>query len=275
MSLGRTCSTRPSARTATPSVRPCDEALDDGAGERVDDLRERDGLLRTPRGRARAWRPPPCRCRARGARPCGPSRRRSTSATWSSRRPSGSSRSRRRCGARSGSRTCRRPAGRSRSLSIVLGTWTTRRLPFDAFASCDALKQVSSPPMVMSMPTPRRSSVSRHFARSSGLLVGFAREMPSVEPPRKWMRLVSAMVSGADVRRVALDEPLEAVLDAEHLDAGEARADGRCADDAVDAGGRTAADEDRELLVHQRTAPDSGNQATVGGATSLAKAVRH
>ena len=47
---------------------------------------------------------------------------------------------------------------------------------------------------------------------------------------------------------VALHEPLEAVLDAEHLDALEQRADGRRADDAVDAGRRAAADEDRELL---------------------------
>ena len=81
-------------------------------------------------------------------------------------------------------------------MSIVFGTWTTRRLPFDALASWLELKHVSSPPMVTSMPTPRRLSVSRHFASSSGLFVGFAREMPSVEPPRKWMRPVSAMVSG-------------------------------------------------------------------------------
>ena len=31
----------------------------------------------------------------------------------------------------------------------------------------------------------------------SGRLVGFAREMPMHEPPRKWMRLVSSIVSGA------------------------------------------------------------------------------
>ena len=79
---------------------------------------------------------------------------------------------------------------------MVFGTCTTRNLPRDAFARLEELKQVSSPPMVMSIPTPRRSSVSRHLARSSGLFVGFAREMPSVEPPRKWMRLVSAMVRG-------------------------------------------------------------------------------
>ena len=34
------------------------------------------------------------------------------------------------------------------------------------------------------------------FSRSFGSFVGFAREMPRCEPPRKWMRLIASMVSG-------------------------------------------------------------------------------
>jgi hypothetical protein len=79
---------------------------------------------------------------------------------------------------------------------MVFGTWTTRRAPFDSFASENALNAVSSPPIVMSLPTPRASSAESVFLRYSGFFVGFAREVPSVEPPRKWMRLVSVMVSG-------------------------------------------------------------------------------
>src|SRR5207237_1122705 len=47
---------------------------------------------------------------------------------------------------------------------------------------------------------------------------------------------------------VALDEPLEAVVAAEHPRAVVARLDGRRRDDRVDAGGGTAADEDRQRL---------------------------
>ena len=57
------------------------------------------------------------------------------------------------------------------------------------------------------------------------------------------------MVSGRDVVDVALHDPLEAVADAEDLDAFERAADGGGADDAVDAGGGAAADEDGELLL--------------------------
>ena len=67
----------------------------------------------------------------------------------------------------------------------------------------------------------------------------------------------AAEVDAADVvdreRRhvvdVALHDPLEAVADAEHVDAFELRADRRRPDDAVDAGRGTAADEDRQLLL--------------------------
>ena len=52
-----------------------------------------------------------------------------------------------------------------------------------------------------------------------------------------------------NARGVTLDEPLEAVLDAEHLDARQTCTNGGGTDDAIDAGGRTATDEDGELLV--------------------------
>ena len=80
-------------------------------------------------------------------------------------------------------------------------------------------------------------------------MVGLAREMPRCEPPRKWMRLTASIVSGHDVIDVALHDPLEAVADAEDLDAFERGADGRRADDAVDAGGGAAADQDGEIVM--------------------------
>ncbi len=51
----------------------------------------------------------------------------------------------------------------------------------------------------------------------------------------------------AHVIEVAAHQPLEPVLDAEHLDARESGADGGRPDDAVDAGRRAAANEDRKL----------------------------
>ncbi len=68
------------------------------------------------------------------------------------------------------------------------------------------------------------------------------------EPPRKWMRLTRVDGERRDVVDVALHDPLEAVADADDVDAFELGADGGRADDAVDAGGRTAADEDANFL---------------------------
>ena len=87
-------------------------------------------------------------------------------------------------------------AGRSRSLSIVFGTWTTRMRPAARSSSFIAENAVSSPPMVISCETPRRSSESMVRSSSFGSLVGLARAMPRYEPPRKWMRLTSSMPSG-------------------------------------------------------------------------------
>ena len=55
---------------------------------------------------------------------------------------------------------------------------------------------MSSPPIVMSCETLRRSSEMTVFSRCSGFFVGLAREIPMCDPPRKWMRLTSSMVSG-------------------------------------------------------------------------------
>ena len=52
-----------------------------------------------------------------------------------------------------------------------------------------------------------------------------------------------------DVIGVALDEAPEAVLNTEHLDVRQARADRRGADDAVDAGRRSTANQNGEVLV--------------------------
>ena len=51
-----------------------------------------------------------------------------------------------------------------------------------------------------------------------------------------------------DMRRVALHDPLEAVADPDDGDAFEAGADGGGADDAIDAGGRAAADQDGKIV---------------------------
>ena len=101
----------------------------------------------------------------------------------------------------------------------------------------------------------RRSSEMTVFSRCCGFLVGLAREMPMCEPPRKWMRLTSSMVSGVTWSTFALHDPLEAVADAEDLDALEPGADGGGADDAVDAGGGAAADEDGEFLRGAHVGP--------------------
>ena len=69
--------------------------------------------------------------------------------------------------------------------SIVLGTWTTRMRPRPCSSSFIAENAVSSPPMVISMSTFSRSSETMDCSRCSGLTVGFAREMPMCDPPRK------------------------------------------------------------------------------------------
>ena len=85
---------------------------------------------------------------------------------------------------------------RSRSLSMVLGTWTTRILPAARSETFIAENAVSSPPMVMSWVTPSRCKESTTATMSSSFLVGFAREVPRIDPPEKWMLLTSPSLSG-------------------------------------------------------------------------------
>ncbi len=86
--------------------------------------------------------------------------------------------------------------GRSRSLSMDLGTCTTWMRPWACWCRRSAEKAVSSPPIVIRSVTPSRSSEITVFSRYSGLVVGLARETPMYEPPRKWIRLTFSMVSG-------------------------------------------------------------------------------
>jgi hypothetical protein len=55
---------------------------------------------------------------------------------------------------------------------------------------------VSSPPIVISRSTPSESSDCTVFSSLASSLVGFARAMPRIEPPRKWMRETDSIVSG-------------------------------------------------------------------------------
>ena len=120
------------------------------------------------------------------------------------------------------SRRCRRAAAgrdRCRSSSARARRGCGRPRFCSSFIAENA---VSSPPIVMSLSTPSRSKRDhRVLEAASGSLVGLAREMPMCEPPRKWMRLTSSIVSGITWSMSPLHEPLEAVADAEHLDAFE------------------------------------------------------
>ena len=87
------------------------------------------------------------------------------------------------------------------------------------------------------------------FSRCAGSCVGFAREIPMCEPPRKWMRLTLFDGQRRHVLDVALHQPLEPVADADDVDAFQLRADGRRADHAVDPGRGAARDEDAHVLV--------------------------
>ena len=101
-------------------------------------------------------------------------------------------------GARTGSHPvhCGTCGGSGRSLSIVFGTWTLRIAPCERSATVRDESAVSSPPMVTRwlMPASRRVSITAWSA--SGDRVGFSREVPSTEPPARWTRDTSSMVSG-------------------------------------------------------------------------------
>src|SRR5437773_10420380 len=77
-----------------------------------------------------------------------------------------------------------------------LGTWATRIRPAAFSSTLIAENAVSSPPIVTRSDTLRRSSEMTVFSSACGEVVGFAREMPMWQPPRKWMRLTASMLSG-------------------------------------------------------------------------------
>src|SRR6185436_17649050 len=70
----------------------------------------------------------------------------------------------------------------------------------------------------------------------------------------------------AAVLDVALHDPFEAVLDAEHLDAFERGTDGRGADHGVDAGRGSAADEDGHAFAGRHELPPCGWESRGGEA---------
>ena len=101
----------------------------------------------------------------------------------------------------------------------------------------------------MSCETFSRSSEMTAFSRCSGSVVGLAREMPMCEPPRKWIRLTASIVSGITWSMSPCMIHSKPSRMPTTSTPSSRRADRRRADDAVDAGRRPAADENRQLLV--------------------------
>ena len=106
--------------------------------------------------------------------------------------------------------------GRSRSLSMVFGTCTTRSRPPECSTSFIAENAVSSPPIVMSCVTPRLASAATHVLEvlRIGRRVG-ARDAEE----RAAAEVDAAHVVDAERRHVldlALHDPAKAVADAEH-----------------------------------------------------------
>ena len=86
--------------------------------------------------------------------------------------------------------------GSGRSLSIVFGTWTLLIVPCDRSLTVRDESAVSSPPMVTRCVMPACCSVSMTACSASGDLVGFSREVPSTDPPARCTRDTSSMASG-------------------------------------------------------------------------------
>ena len=95
---------------------------------------------------------------------------------------------------------------------------------------------------------PACCSVSITARVASGDVVGFSREVPSIDPPSRCTRDTSSIASGRSAGRIPADEVLEPIADADDLEALVERLDGRGRDDGIDARGRSAADEDAEAL---------------------------
>ena len=115
--------------------------------------------------------------------------------------------------------------GRSRSLSIVFGTCTTLRSPFEASQSLWAVKQVSSPPMVRSLPTSSAWSASSVFLRCAGSSGRIRARNAEVRAPAEMDAAGVGDGEGQGVGRVPFHQPAEAVVDAEDLDIREGGAE--------------------------------------------------
>ena len=108
---------------------------------------------------------------------------------------------------------------------------------------------MSSPPMVMSCETFSRSSEVTVFSRRLGIRRRIRARDAEVRAAAEMDPADGVDGQRHDVVDVALHDPLEAVADADDVDALEPGADGRRADDAVDAGGRAAADQNGEIVM--------------------------
>ncbi len=77
-------------------------------------------------------------------------------------------------------------------------------------------------------------------------LVGLVREVPRIEPPRRWMPAHVANRQRLAMLRLARREPFEAVVKADDFVALVDAFNGGRRDDAVDAGRRSATDQNSQ-----------------------------
>ena len=137
--------------------------------------------------------------------------------------------------------------GSGKSLSIVLGTWATRMLPPLRLSTWLPEKAVSSPPMVTSAVMPSFSNTVKNVVH---VLLGLGRV--GARRAEDGAALEVNVLHVADGERLDLwscspfDDALEAVAEADDLVALVDAFDRDRRDDAVDAGGRTAADQNSE-----------------------------
>ena len=92
-------------------------------------------------------------------------------------------------------------------------------MPCERSATVRDESAVSSPPIVTRCVTPACCSVSTTACSASADLVGFSREVPSTEPPGRWTRDTSSMASGRIFETSLRDQVLEAVADADDVEA--------------------------------------------------------
>ena len=117
---------------------------------------------------------------------------------------------------------------------MVLGTWATRMAPLLRFHTWLAENAVSSPPIETSAVTPSCRNVSSTFAMSASHLAGLVQRGAE---HRSAVEMQSADIGDgelADVRVLALNEPLVAVVAADHFEAVVDRFDRDRTDDAID-----------------------------------------